>query len=406
MSRILLASLTLLLASLAPANVAATGSSQALATPIGEGTHGGWAENDHWYRVSVPAGKVAHVAFTIVSGDAWNDLSFVDASGDPLVWVSSGGTGAYDPDEADAWLVVDTFWGPSEYSFTLSFLNAPAQNDAGSGQDAGQQQATALAIQPGRIQGRVMASAGDVGDWYSLAAPAGTIVDVHSAQGAFVDVYDADGRHLESIAYYDSAYSPRAYGVVAGDAPLFLHVDWAESYSFVVEVSQPADLVVEGLEVRDVELGTDAGPAGVSYAREVLVTLSNAGDGPSRKASLVVRSTHEGAATTDRVLGERAIDLAPGEQVVVAIRWDSTGQAGDVTLVARVANEFDAVLDNNAAEARAFVLATGLPTSLDLLNHEARAAGSTLRVEYGGDRIGVATPVGFLGFDRGVLTLP
>ena len=406
MSRIILASLMLLLASLASASVAASGPSQALATPIGEGTHSGWVEDEHWYRVSVPAGKVAHVAFTIVSGDDWNDLSFVDSAGNRLSWVSSGGTGTYDPDEADAWLVVDAFWGASEYSFTLSFVNAPPQNDAGSGQDAGQQQATALAIQPGRIQGRVVASAGDVGDWYSVMAPAGTIVDVHSAQGAFVDVYDADGRHLESVAYYDSSYSPRAYGVLAGDAPIFLHVDWAEAYSFVVEVSQRADLVVEAVEVRDVELGTDAGPAGVSYAREVLVTLANLGEGPSRKASLVVRSTHEGAATTDRVLGERAIDLAPGERVVVAVPWDSTGQAGDVTLVAGVANEFEAAPADNAAQARAFVLATGLPTSLDLLNHEARAAGRTLRVEYGGDRIGAATPVGFLGFDRGVLTLP
>ncbi|HWH07781.1 MAG TPA: hypothetical protein VNX21_01190, partial [Candidatus Thermoplasmatota archaeon] len=65
-----------------------------------------------------------------------------------------------------------------------------------------------------------------------------------------------------------------------------------------------------------------------------------------------------------------------------------------------------AALANNAAVAESFVLAGGLPQGLDLLNHEARVAGVTARVEYGGDRAGASAAGAFVGFDRGVVALP
>jgi hypothetical protein len=409
MSRAFVLSLLLLLTPLAVLGDAwASGSTQADATLIGEGTQTGSAAQGAklWYRVGVPEGKAVHVAFSIVSGDDWTYLRVADSTGAQMAYVGSGYVGAYDPDEADAWIHIDAYRSAIEYTFTVSFINPPPQDDAGSGQDAGQRQATALAVQPGVIKGRVRETFGDVADWYRIDVPAGTIVDVHSATVS-LGLYSAEGERFATVDRYDWGYYPTAHSFLAGGEPLFLLVEYGDAYSFVVDATLPADLRVDAVEVREVEVQTEAGATGVSYAREVLVTLSNAGQGPSRTASVRVVSTHEGAATSYRVVGERALGIPAGGQATIAIPWDATGQVGDVTLVATVTNQYDTDSQNDVGRVASFVLASALPTNLDLLNHEARAQGNTVRVEYGGDRVGVAAPVvGFVGFSRGVLTLP
>lgn len=406
MARAVLASLALLLASLASsASVAAVGTSQPTATPIAEGTFTGTVpyDGDHWYRVAVPAGKVMNVAFTVTAGDSWSSLDVVDSGGAYLAFIYSGDTRAYDPDEAYAWLRVDAYWGEVGYAFTVTFTDAPAQDDAGSGLDAGGRQASALPVQAGVIHGRVRRDAGDYADWYRIQPPAGLVLDLHSAVGADVSVVSAQGRELERV---DDYWGPVSYGLLTTGEPIYFRVDYGDAYSFVLTLSNPANLRVTGIEVRDVPLETDNGPAGVAYAREVAVTIANVGAGPSRQASLRVLATHDGPATSHRVVGTRALALAAGESATLVLPWDATGEVGDVKLVATVAAELELDAGNNVGHASAFVLARGSPVDADLLNHEASAQGKRVRVEYGGDSAGASTPVGYVGFDRGVLTLP
>lgn len=408
MSRAFLVVSLLLLTPLAASVDAAAsgGSSQATATLVGEGTHTGSANdgNGVWYRVSVPEGKAVHVAYTVVSGDTWNSLSFVDSTGTQVAGVSHNNAGAYDPDEPEAWVRIRGYWDGIDYSFTLSLVIAPPQDDAASGQDAGQFRSTALPVQPGAIVGRVREAFGDVADWYRIDVPVGTILDFHSVTGSSIYLISSDGTPISRVAQ-NGWFDPVTYSLVTG-GPIYVYVDYGDPYGFVVAASKRADLRVDGVEVREIEAQTASGPTGVSYAREVVVTVSNVGEGHSRKASLLVRSTHEGPATSYRVLGERAVDLPAGGETTVSIPWDTTGQVGDVVVVATVTNEHDADLENDVGRTDSFVLVGGSPVDLDLLNHEARAAGNAVRVEYGGDRIGIAGPVGFVGFSRGILTLP
>lgn len=405
MRRALFLALLLLLVPVATLPLAsASGSDRENATLVGVGTHTGSADEDQgvWYRITVPEGQALHIAYTIVAGHSWNDLTFHDATGAYVGYVSSGNTGAFDPDGADAWIQIETFWSAVDYTFTVSFINVPAQNDAGSGTDAGNSLAGALAIQPGRITGGVKRTAGDVSDWYRLDAPAGTILDVYGAENDFVEIIASDGRRLGEIAHYDSTWTPRTFSMVMEET-VYFRVEYASSYAFHVRTTVPTDLLVAAIEIREVPLETAEGDAGVSLTREVLVTLTNAGDGPTRDASVQIETRHTGP-TASRSLGRAAVELDAGESITIVVPWDTTGQVGDFEVVALVTNGFDTNAENDELVVGSFVLVGGTPLDVDALHHEIRAGGSSVSTEYG-PRLGVQTPAGFLGFQDGAFGL-
>jgi hypothetical protein len=399
-----LATSLVLLAPLFLVSASAAGDDQSTAIVVGEGTSSdyvaGYAEK--WYKVDVPEGKVLRVAYAIASGDSWSDLEVRDSDGAYVTYADNGTSAAYDPDEASAWLKVDGFWSEVSYTFTVSFTDAPAQNDAGSGHDAGQRLASATPIVPGRIEGTLRRGAGDHDDWYRLDATAGTLID--GAVHADVDIYSPSGDRIGAITDYDSPYTPRAFSMLSDGLPVYLRTQYSypDDYAFVATTTAPSDLQADAVSSRSIELVTEPAPTAIAYAREVSVEISNVGAGASRAAQVEVRAVHDGL-TSYRVVGTRSISLAPGERVTVTMPWDTTGEVGDVTLVALVTGQFDRVAANNEAREQTSVLAAGSPIDADVLNHDVLVTDKETRIQYGGDKVGAQTPAGFAGSDHGTV---
>lgn len=387
--------------------VEAAGNSRETATLIAEGTVTGTAFQSqyHWFRVEVPAGKAAQISFQVLSGSTNDDIAFVDEEDRRVVTIAHTRTGAFDPDGPSAWIKVMSFWSDLTYSFTLALIDVQAQDDADSGRDAANSRNGASSIQAGRIAGRLVPTSGDPADWYRVDAPTGMIVDVHSAVGTYVDVYDVEDNWLGSVDDW-GAPSDRTLAILSDGRPIYLRLTstLALHYGFSVDVTPAADLRVEHVEIRQSELLTSAGSTGLSLQREILVTLANVGLGPSRSANLTVIAIHEGP-TASRLIAERNFSIASGETSSLSVPWDTLGQIGDFTIVVAATNEYESEPLDNRWEEKTSVHVGGLARGVDGLNHDVRVSSTGAGTEYGGPRVGARTSFGFVGFERGTLSI-
>jgi hypothetical protein len=389
----------LLLATLPHAQAA--GASQATATPITDGTYSGSLGSyaDDWYVTDVPAGKAAFVQYQDSGGST--DAYLVDSDGSTVRYVSNGNSGAYAPEDGKAWIDVSTWYQGASYTFTLSFINVPTQNDGGSGRDAGRSFADAVTAVPGHVTGNVVLASGDAGDTFRLDVPAGMIVDLASVP-SYTRLVQADGTLVAQLAGYGQ---PSSWSGVSDGKPLYVEVTRSGAYGFDYAISWPADLAVSALSVHDVApmVGDTAAPAGTQ--REVTFHVANHGAGPTRLGNLLVVATHEGV-TSSRVVADRDLSLAAGQETDITLSWDTTGEVGNFTLVAGVTSQYENRTSDNAQSVATSVLAGGLPVGgFDALNLQARSASASAGYEYGGERIGLDTPEGFVGSEHGTVVL-
>lgn len=359
--------------------------SRGMALTVGEGTFSGSGANydSDWYRVDVPAGKLLGVHYS-ATGSAWNYLYLYEEQGYSLASVRPGEFGMLQPSNGVALLQTYSSYGAVNYNVTLSFLNAPPQDDGGSGRDAGNTHHSATPVQPGIVRGSVMRQAGDFADWFRVEAAADEIVEVHilGPSYAYVDFHDQEGRYLGSLGGYP------AYGVgaahLAPDGVLLVGVVAAsEPYSLKIVILKRADLSLVHVEVSPRSLETELGPLPLSPQRQMQVEVANAGPGAARNARLYVYTTEQGVSTSRRVVADVPFTLAANASRVLLVEWDTLGQAGDVTLHVEVRNEFELAPEDNAATLRTFNVVGGTVVGVDLLNHEVNVAGTRAGFNYG-----------------------
>ena len=112
---------------------------------------------------------------------------------------------------------------------------------------------------------------------------------------------------------------------------------------------------------RPLDISVAPEPAPPERTRLVTVTLGNNG-GPADNTDLRVWASY---ATNDhRIVDRTTLSIPANGTISVAFPWDTTGQAGDATIIACVESAVDATNRNNRADHRTSVL-TPLPVGVD-----------------------------------------
>ena len=356
--------------------------SRGSAMPVGLGTLHGSASvayDEDWYRVGVSPGKALGVYLASSTGSGYVYLH--EEEGTYLTYERAGRFTMLQPSAGVVFLKVTGSYSTMDYTLTLSEVNVPAQDDAGTGRDAGNTHATPTAVAAQVFGGRIDRAAGDYADWYRVEAAADEFIDVRSYgyYGVGLDLRDERGVYLGGGG---SVLPPRGVLLVG------VYSYSSETYTLEVVRVKRADLSVEGVEVVPVPLQTEEGPTPVSPQRDVHVDLANAGPGASRDARLLVYTLATGAVESRRVLADVPVTLAAGEAQTHVIPWDTLGQAGDVTLHVEVSNLFDMDAEDGRATVRSYNLVGGTVVGVDLLNHRVSRYGVTVGFEYGATRDG------------------
>lgn len=156
--------------------------------------------------------------------------------------------------------------------------------------------------------------------------------------------------------YYDDAPDLESATTVTVEAP----EETAGIDAALERVVPPPDLAVTALDVRNIPLRTDDGDvAGLSFRREIDVTIENlGGSAPSEPADLVVEVCPESTVNC-RLIAWESVELDAGEQREYTFDWNGAGMIGDVTVRAAAMAMPDADHTNDVAEVEHFVLVGG-----------------------------------------------
>ncbi len=187
---------------------------EAIEAPVGEPFTGiiGDSDDSDWFTFDVPEGSVLTVSLT------------TDAGSDDVT------VALYDPDEYDLWSAYDVqdavtvtstsvigpgkggmhalevAGGPATYTVEITVA---AQDDAGSGADAGDDIAGAVEIAVGPEEYGGVQGGTDSADWYMFTLEAGQKVTITlkvagTEEKFYLAVYDADENEIESVYDIDS----------------------------------------------------------------------------------------------------------------------------------------------------------------------------------------------------------
>ena len=240
------------------------GNSTSSATTIAAGSGTGYMDDqtdtDDYYKISVAAGQSISVSMTPPSGSDF-DLELYNPS-QSLVDSSRLGGSQTDSVEAVAssagyyYIHVEQWSGSGIYSMIVMVAGGTAQNDANSGQDAGDSFAQALTIGAGSYVGFVDST--DINDYYKVNLSSGQTIDVSlmPPSGSDFDLYlyDPNQTLLDSSTLSGSQTDTVSY-VATSSGDYYIRVkQWSGSgvYSFTVWLSSVS-------VQNDWSSGTDAG---------------------------------------------------------------------------------------------------------------------------------------------------
>ena len=153
-------------------------------------------DTDDYYRVAVQEGQKLQVSFSGPSGYNYEILNFQGE-------IETNGFTATQTN----WYFIHVFTGSSggEGQYNLDIV-LTGQNDAGSGQDAGDTISDAMSISPGTYTGYMDST--DWEDWYSFNANSGqgifvTVDQFHGKLGDFdINLYNPSGQMVHRAMYY------------------------------------------------------------------------------------------------------------------------------------------------------------------------------------------------------------
>lgn len=171
-------------------------------------------DDDDWYAVDVPDGHMVRVAFTAAEGSRDLAITLLSPEEEEELWRAEGLAPGEERTDAEVmsdssgglyYLEVEGGEGPYAVELALE-----AQDDGGSGGDAGDEAAEAVPLETGQsFSGRV--GDFDESDWYAVEIGNGQVVDV-----AFTPSEGADGMVVELLSP-DQDQIWREEGVAGGE---------------------------------------------------------------------------------------------------------------------------------------------------------------------------------------------
>jgi hypothetical protein len=153
-------------------------------------------DDEDWYRFPACTGQQISYSFSTSEG---YDCEILDKSGNP---VSNGATATV-TDWFFAHVYTSSSGGLGQYNLDITLTG---QNDAGNGDDAGDDIGSATSITPGTYEGYM--DKDDWEDWYSFSASSGQgiFVSVEEFDKRYADfdihLYNPSGEHVYSAMYY------------------------------------------------------------------------------------------------------------------------------------------------------------------------------------------------------------
>lgn len=253
---------------------------------------------------------------------------------------------------------------------------ALADNDAGSGGDAPNSRGDAIPANASFFGGHLDPSAGDTADWYVVHVPAGK--GIHLEAGSVLNGNDWGGVSLVVLTPIGDQVADLWFGnwvsqtdFVAPEDTLLVGVTvqtyWTSDYTADYNISfTPFELPSVGVqigEVHDVPLQIEGGATPAGLHRAIPVTLVNSGLGEGvTHLHVAIQHPTEGS---ERVLFDGYVDMLPGATWSQDVLWDSTGEAGDVRIVASAQTPFDTNPRDDSAERGSFVLVGGTGQGVD-----------------------------------------
>jgi hypothetical protein len=227
------------------------GNSLGAATTIQAGSGTGYLDStdtDDYYKVSVSSGQTISVSMTPPSGSDF-DLKLYDPNQSQVASSSLGGsqtdTVTYTAIFSGYYYICVNLWsGSSIYSMTVTVTGGTTQNDANSGQDAGNSFAQALAIGAGSYTGFVDST--DTDDYYKVNLSSGQTIEVYLTPPSGSDfdlyLYDPNQTLLDSSTLSGSQTDTVSYVAITSGGYYVRVKRWSGSgvYLFTVWLSSVA----------------------------------------------------------------------------------------------------------------------------------------------------------------------
>lgn len=340
-----------------------------------------YEHNEDWYRVEVPDGKA--LRFTYEPHESTWDEAVIRADDGPVLGeVDPGQTQRIGTTTGALRIGVAPFFDSFTYTLTFELVDAPTQDDAGSGTDAGNVwQHASPSISTGTVQGDILPGLRDAADFYRLPVPADHWVRVRSDEAGYLGpfLYETDGDRLDT----DSSGSDEAWGAPSTDEAL-VGLQSDGRYQLTVETSPQPEVAVTDVTVIVENVTTDHGSVPTGTQRSVVVDLENRGEGPTVAGELRVWTQQDaGAGDNDRVVYDEPVAVDANEQRTIEIPWDGTGQIGDATVHARYTTLFDLDPANDHDQTRSYVLVGNIGTGVDAGNQRVEEGPSEVPVVEG-----------------------
>jgi hypothetical protein len=227
------------------------GNSLSAATTIQAGSGTGYIDStdtNDYYKVSVSSGQTVSVSMTPPSGSDF-DLKLYDPNQSQVASSSLGGsqtdTVTYTATfSGDYYICVHLWSGSGIYSMNVTVTGGTTQNDANSGQDAGNSFAQALAIGAGSYTGFVDST--DTDDYYKVNLSSGQTIEVYLTppSGSDFDLYLYDpNQTLLDFSTLSGSQTDTVSSVAITSGGYYVRVKrWSGSgvYSFTVWLSSVA----------------------------------------------------------------------------------------------------------------------------------------------------------------------
>lgn len=270
------------------------------------------------------------------------------------------------------------------FALALPLAAASPQNDAGTGADAPDDWAAAPDVAPGSYAASF--GDGDGADWFRVSVPAGKGLVAHAFSpngGLDLRIVSDDGRQtlwqngccqegFQKCCSNDVGGAVRATVARVG----IFNAGANGDYYLDLKVVDLFDLQITRVDIEDRPIATAAaGQLPVGTMRVVRVSVTNHGPGDAIFTGVGANVQHEWGGQRD--LGGQGFDALPaGASTLVEIPWDTTGEAGDVTVHVGTGSPLELNGSNNGMQVRTYVHAGNVGTSVDVLSTSVHSCGS------------------------------
>lgn len=315
---------------------------------------------EDWYRVETGPDQVLNLTFDPYI-DTWADVHVREDDGPFLGEVEADTTELVRTDtDAVRFGVQPDCWDPYTYRLNLTLENATPQDDAGSGQDAGNVwQHAAPNVSLGSVEGELLPGLRDAGDWYTVPVPDDHWIQASSDAGQ-PTLREPDGDLVATDG------EPRG---VPSTEEVRVGLSGSSPYALTTEAIPQPDAVVEDVTVELDNVTTDAASVPTGTQRTVHVDLANLGNGSTVEGRLTVWTTEDqDPDDNQRVVHQGPVSVGAGATKTVSVSWDGTGQLGDTTVHARVDSLFDLDGSNDEAQTESYVLVGNVGAGADAGN--------------------------------------